>query len=74
MTKMTCFPACAHCHRCIEVEGVTSLTLLSTLMRLITNIYIIITIVRSYTGKYYELVAVCIVTSAFQASALTVIV
>ena len=26
--------------------------------------YIIITIVRSYTGKYHEFVAVCIVTSA----------
>ena len=26
--------------------------------------YISITIVRSYTGKYYEFVAICIVTSA----------
>ena len=34
------------------------------LLSFIVCYYIIITIVQSYTGKYHEFVAVCIVTSA----------
>ena len=56
-------------YQCISISDISvysgiSVSYCSGIASYYGDTYIIITIVRSYSGKYHEFVAVCIVTSA----------